>query len=442
VELRSTALGWIPAADVSVELFEPPAILAPDSATLYITLDTSPGMFDRVGTLFTVLNAGSEGAFIGDEINSLLELLFLNPDIDLDQIRTWLGDEVSIVNLRCLSSSMAQYVMEDTSQSTPSAEVVILASVLNAQGAQAFIDAQFTDGDFAQIPNIEVEYGGYTYRLLADELEAPGEPENPVVALGIVDDYLVFTQGRSSFEAIIDVANGLTPSLAETERFNRVYGDLDLESFLRVYVGPSLFCPVHDPILYESLLRETFSEGALEVAGVDTTDPAILQESIRALIDEAFDGYALGFREESSGVTLDLVSGIDVEALTELTGLSEEEIQVLNTQMGLELFGFLTPYALEAITFGTLRDSYDALSSLAADTPEEMFERGTGMTSDVLEWIEGSITMGFMDYPVYQGTVNTDAHFFMIVEPAPNGDNDQIQATYENFVQATLEAGA
>ncbi|PJF38123.1 MAG: hypothetical protein CUN55_18610, partial [Phototrophicales bacterium] len=30
----------------------------------------------------------------------------------------------------------------------------------------------------------------------------------------------------------------------------------------------------------------------------------------------------------------------------------------------------------------------------------------------------------------------------MIVEPAPNGDNDQIQATYENFVQATLEAGA
>ncbi|PJF38224.1 MAG: hypothetical protein CUN55_18100, partial [Phototrophicales bacterium] len=73
VELRSTALGWIPAADVSVELFEPPAILAPDSATLYITLDTSPGMFDRVGTLFTVLNAGSEGAFIGDEINSLLE---------------------------------------------------------------------------------------------------------------------------------------------------------------------------------------------------------------------------------------------------------------------------------------------------------------------------------------------------------------------------------
>lgn len=441
VELRSTAQGYVSAANVSVELFEPPAILAPDSATLYITLDTSPGMFDRVDTLFTVLNAGNEGAFIGDEIDSLLQLLFLNPDIDLDQIRGWLGDEVSVVNLRCLSSSMAQYVMEDTNQSTPSAEVMVLASVLNPDGAEAFIDAQFSEGDLADTPNIEVEYGGYTYRLLADALEAPGEPENPVVAMGIIDDYLVFTQGRSSFEAVIDVANGLTPSLAETDRFERVYGDLDLESFLRIYIGPSLFCPVHDPILYDALLNETFSEGALEIAGIDSTDPAELQESIRALIDDAFDGYALGFREEGAGVTLDLVSGIDNEALQELTGLSDEEVQALNSQMGLELFGFLTPYALQTLTFGTLEEDYDALSSLVADTPEDMFERGTGMTSDVLEWIDGSITMGFMDYPVFQASVDTDPHFFMIVEPAPDTSQEQIQSAYDDFVQATLDAG-
>lgn len=442
VELRSTVQGYVSAANVSVELFEAPAVLAPDSATLYITLDTSPGMFDNVGTLFTVLNAGSEGAFIGDEINSLLELLFLNPDIDLDQIRGWLGDEVSIVNMRCLSSSMAQYIMEDTNQSTPSAEVVVLASVLNADGAEAFIDAQFESGDFADIDSIEVEYGGYTYRLLTDELEAPGEPENPVIAMGIVDDHLVFTQGRSTYEAVIDVANGVTPSLAETDRFERVYGDLDLESFLRIYVGPSLFCPVHDPILYDSLLNETFSDGALDIAGVDPSDPAALQEGIRALIDEAFDGYAIGFREDGSGVTLDLISGIDSETLSELTGLSDEEIQDLNTQMGLELFGFLTPYALEAITFGTLAEDYDALSNLSADTPDNMFESGTGITSDVLEWIDGSITMGFMDYPVYDATVDTDPHFFMVVEPAPNATGDQIQASYDGFIQATLDSGA
>lgn len=441
VELRSTVQGYVSAANVSVELFETPAVLAPDSATLYITLDTSPGMFDRVGTLYTVLNAGSEGAFIGDEINSLLELLFLNPDIDLDQIRGWLGDEVSIVNMRCLSSSMAQYIMEDTNQSTPSAEVVVLASVLNADGAEAFIDAQFESGDFADIDSIEVEYGGYTYRLLTDELEGPGEPENPVIAMGVVEDHLVFTQGRSTFEAVIDVANGVTPSLAETERFDRVYGDLDLESFLRIYVGPSLFCPVHDPILYDALLRESFSEGALDVAGVDASDPAALQESIRALIDDAFDGYAIGFREEGSGVTLDLISGIDSEMLGELTGLSDEEIQELNTQMGLELFGFLTPYALQEVTFGTLAEDYEALSFLSADTPDTMFEGGTGITSDVLEWIDGSITMGFMDYPVYDATVDTDPHFFMIVEPAPNATGDQIQASYDGFIQATLAAG-
>jgi Tol biopolymer transport system component/SH3-like domain-containing protein len=435
VEKRNSQRVWISSSVVTLKQFDPASALAPANTALYISLDTSPGMFDRMEDMFTIFSNTSTPV-MSDELNRLLFLLFLNDEITVDQVRPWLGDEVAVVNLRCLSSTMSNFVMEGVDQDTPAPEVVVMASTLDRGTAQLFLDGLYNDGSLGDVPSQEITYKGYSYRLLSDEPNASDASELPVVAMGVVDDYVVFAQGAKAYETVIDVATGGTPSLMQGSGFQGVYSQLSPEAFTRVYAGPALFCPVHDPILYESLVSQTFKSNAVNVEELSFDDTETLQDQVVALLDNAFQGYAMGFRRDGDELDLDLVSGVDMAELQSVTGLSATELAALSDESGIELFGFLTQSTLEVLTFGNITNTYDSLSSLSATSQEEMFEEGTGMDRDVLAWIDGSITMGFVGYPVFNSSVeSTDpSHFVMIIEA---GSEEQATAALEAFSEAS-----
>ncbi|MEO8396189.1 MAG: DUF3352 domain-containing protein, partial [Chloroflexota bacterium] len=249
-------------------------------------------------------------------------------------------------------------------------------------------------------------------------------------------DHLVLTQGQTSYEAIVDVANG-SPSLGQSQNFQDVYGGLVPNSFAKVYASPGLYCPLHESILYPALKNDLFADGELAIPGVDPNGtPEQIQQQLIELLDNTFKGYGVGFRNTGSSLTVDLVSGINEQKLQELTGLPADQIKKIADDAGLSLFGFLTPQTFEALTWGNLTNNFSTLRDVSANTPQTTFTQQTGLTSDVLNYIDGSITMGYLDYPVFNDPTDTPSYFLMVVE---SSDSTKAATATQALIDAALK---
>ncbi len=292
---------------------------------------------------------------------------------------------------------------------------MILASIAHMTQAQQFITHVLNTGPMAAAPKRQISYNGNSYWLLNDPTAPTYNADLPPVAMGIVGGYAVFTQGQTSYELIIDVANG-APSLGQSQNFQDVYGGLVPNSFARIYASPGLYCPLHEPVLYPALLNDMFKNQQINIPGVDPNGtPEQIQQQLIQLLDNTFKGYGVGFRNTGSGLNVDLVSGVNAEKLQQLTGLSADQIKQITDNMGLNLFGFLTPQTFEALTFGNLTGDFSTLNSVQAQTNNTTFTQQTGMTSDVLNYIDGSVTMGFIDYPVFSDSSTQAPNYFLMV---------------------------
>jgi len=440
VEPTSGVKGWVASWVVTVGAAEQSDMLAPSKSTMYISVDTSPGFFNRMSDLYTVMNGAAGGTGLGLEfqgnIERMVSLLFNNPLVTADEVRPWLGNDVSIVNLQCLSTTMSDFLMSSALDETPRPSVVILASIVDPVGAQAFVQKTLTSGNMANAPKRQMTYNGYTYTLLNDPTAANYNADLPPVAMGIVGDHMVLTQGQTSYEAIVDVANG-SPSLGQSQNFQDVYGNLVPNSFAKVYASPGLYCPLHEPILYPALRNDLLSTGKINIPGVDPNGtPEQIQQQLITLLDNTFKGYGVGFRNTGSSLTVDLVSGVNDQQLEQITGLPADQIKKIADDAGLDLFGFLTPQTFEALTWGNLTSNFSRLRDVSANTPQGTFSQQTGMTSDVLNYIEGSVTMGFLDYPVFNDVSTDPSYFLMVVE---SSDSTKSQTAYQALIDAALK---
>jgi putative component of toxin-antitoxin plasmid stabilization module len=441
IQRTTSDTAWVSASVVQVGRASIAADFAPEISTMYISLDTSPGFFDRLDELFTIYNNGFGGISARGDIDQLIGALFLNPEISAEEVRPWLGNEVAIINLQCLSTTMSDFLMTESLQETPRPSVVIMAQSVDLARTRAFINQVINSGTLRNAPRSQVTYNGITYTLLNDPAMPDYNPEAQALALGIVDEFAVFTQGADSFNAIIDAARGVVPTLEDSTRFREVYYQLDGTPFLKVYVSPGLFCPVHEPILYEALLSDAYREGQIDLPGVEARDPAALQDQLIALLDTAFYGYGVSFGKANTQLEVNVVSGYDIDALIALSGLSAEQIDQRVGQAGLELFGFLRPSAMQGLTFGRMTEDYDELRAMAGATPEVVFETATGLSRDLLDWFEGTITMGFIDYPLFAGggIAERPAYFLLILETETD---QQAQQAMDNFFAAAMQQPA
>lgn len=441
IQRTTSETAWVSSQVVQVERARIAADLAPDISTLYISLDTSPGFFNRLDNLFTIYNNGLRGLSVSGDIDRMIGTLFLNPEIDAEDVRPWLGNEVAIVNLQCLSTTMSDFLMTESLQETPRPSVVIMAQTVDEARTRQFINQVVNSGTLRNAPRQQVTYNGVTYTLLNDPSMPNYNPDTQPVAMGLVGEFAVFTQGAGSFNAIIDAANGQMPALGANPRFRDVYYQLSGQPFLKVYVSPGLFCPVHEPILYRALLSDVYANREIDLPGVDGTNlnDTELQERLIALLDNAFNGYAVSYGDRSGErLEVNVVSGYDLQALVEITGLPAEEVERRIGQGGLELFGFLQPTAMQGLAFGQMVREFDQVRAMAAMTPEAVFEDATGMSRDMLDWFEGVITMGFIDYPVFAGggIDSRPAYFLLILET----QTDALAAeAMNNFVAAAMQ---
>lgn len=440
IQRTTSDTAWVSAQVVQVERARIAADLAPDISTMYISLDTRPGFFNRMDELLTIYNNGFRGLSASGDVDRMIGTLFLNPEIDAGDVRPWLGNEVAIVNLQCLSSTMSDFLMTESLQETPRPSVVIMAQTVDETRTRQFINQVVNSGTLRNAPRQQVTYNGITYTLLNDPSMPNYNPDVQPVAMGIIGEFAVFTQGAGSFNAIIDSATGRTPTLGASPKFRDVYYQLTGQPFLKVYVAPGLFCPVHEPILYRALLSDVYVDRQIDLPGVDGANLSTteLQERLIALLDNAFNGYGVSYGDQGDRMAINVASGYNLQALVEITGLPPDEIERRIGQGGLELFGFLQPSAMQGLSFGRTTADYDQLRAMAATTPDVVFENATGLSRDMLDWFEGVITMGFIDYPVFAGggIASRPAYFLLILETQTDALATEAM---NNFVAAAMQ---
>src|SRR5690606_8509447 len=63
----------------------------------------------------------------------------------------------------------------------------------------------------------------------------------------------------------------------------------------------------------------SLQSGEVELPGLDTSDPAALQQQLLAAID-TFHGIGLGFRSVANALVMDFIGGFDMAALDALAG--------------------------------------------------------------------------------------------------------------------------
>ena len=208
--------------------------------------------------------------------------------------------------------------------------------------------------------------------------------------------------------------------------------------FAKVYASPGLYCPLHEFILYPALKNDLFANGQLAIPGVDPNGtPEQIQQQLIQLLDNTFKGYGVGFRNTGSGLTVDLVSGVNEQQLEQITGLPADQLKQIVDDAGLNLFGFLTPQTFEALTWGNLTNNFSTLRDVSANTPQTTFTQQTGLTSDVLNYIDGSITMGYLDYPVFNdAATGTPSYFLMVVE---SSDTSKSATATQALIDAALK---
>lgn len=413
IVLRNAQTAWIAASAITVEPYIPPSILLPAETPLYFSLDTRPGLFNRMEEMLLIMGTPPETATVPGAFRDMLSYLFLHSQINLDQIRSWLGDEVAVASLDCIASGAnADATSPDVSN------VVILASVLDRAGAQAFLNDVFTSSDLAQAPREDLNYNGYNYILLSDQ-----NTSNPAVAIALINDYLVLTKNTSAMEQIIDVANG-TSALDANRNFNDVYGQLTRTSLVRVYGAPDLFCPLLDSAL------DAASESA-PANLIDGVDPA----QVRA----AFQGYGVGFRADAGSIEVDLVSSIDAEALSAATGMSDEEAQQFIGLHQNEFFGLLSPDMLGVLTFGTIENAAEDLNVISGASPQQTFTDETGLSSSVWGELNGDILTAYIDYPVFDSPGDTPPYYLLAITTT---DDEQAQNTLDDLTTAAQFQGA
>jgi uncharacterized protein DUF3352 len=186
-----------------------PAALAPPNSPLFIE-----GSLRPEGELKTNLDALAQQIAGVDDLGELIvselesEAEESGEDFDFEkEVAPWLGERAGV--------SFEQFDGEDFHR------YGIAVETTDAEAAQAFVDKQSKSEEG---PAEDASYDGVDYKIEQDD----------GMAIGIVDDFLVFGEDEASFKAVVDAAGG--ESLADQDRFSETFDAAAEGSFADVYV--------------------------------------------------------------------------------------------------------------------------------------------------------------------------------------------------------------
>ncbi len=428
----------LPTLASAQEPISDPAQLVPADAPFYLSLDTRTGFAVRVERLLSRL-AGQDVAGQGDlALDQVVQMLLGNPGASfVRDVRPWLGDQIAITNPQMPSMS-ALMMMANAAAPPPGIAPVLIASVTNVADARNFVSRLLSIPALSDVTSSEMTYNGHDY-ILVQPADATNQREG--LSIGLIGDYLVMAYGPRGIEPIIDTVNG-GPSLADAPGFQRIYGEMDPESALRLYIGPTLPAGVvGDPFVW-NLLVQSLQASEQPVPGLDLSDPAALQEQILDVID-TFHGIGLDFRTVENALVMDFIGGFDMDALDAVLGAPQPRLE---KGVGQEIIARFPADALGVLAWTNVGAGIENWLGMAAlqgpgaqaDLEQALaeFETQTGMAlEDVLAWMRGSIAVGGLENPA---SVLQPVSVAIVVEAT---DLDKAQQTLDALSQVAERQG-
>mgnify|MGYP005845167995 CR=1 FL=1 len=374
-----------------------PAEIVPAEAPFYLTLDTRAGFAVKVERLLSRLagqNVAGQGELALDQV--VFSLLGDPAATFADDVRPWLGDQIVITSPQM--PSVSALMMAANSAFAPGFTPALIASVTDKSAARNFIARLLNRETLAEATRSEVDYNGYSYTLVRP---ADSRNRQEGLNLGIIEDYLVIAYGVRSIEPIIGAASG-APALADTPGFRRIFGEMDPDSFVRLYVGPSLPAGVVGDSFVWNLIVEGRQSIKAPLPGLDLSDPAALQRQLLDVI-ETFHGVGLDFRMVENALVMDFIGGFDMAALDAVLGAPQPRLE---RGVGEAIIARFPADAIGVVGWNDLGANIENWFSMASYDPAAQaeleqvladFETQTGLKlADVLAWMRGSVAAGIL----------------------------------------------
>jgi Protein of unknown function (DUF3352) len=247
--------------------------MAPDDAIAYlnINLDPSGGQKLAIASLFNKFPGLSDSAR-DSTINSWLDTA-LGPDgLNHNDVRPWLGSEMSVVALPAHAANQSPQF------------VVVLASADDARAQAMF--AKFRAGTLGST----LHWTSTTYDGATITSGAGAEPG----AYAIADGSVIIGSDPSSVETALDTASGKRPDLASTSDYATVQAQLPSDRVASLFVDMPA-------------VTKAISSG-LAASGADVT------QTLAGL--RAYRGIGAAMVVSSTGVTINAVQDYDPAKLT------------------------------------------------------------------------------------------------------------------------------
>jgi hypothetical protein len=278
-------------------------------------------------------------------------------------IKPWLGNEIGLAMLDLGGAIGAEQ--------TPS--FMLAAQTTNAEASSRFIDKVLAEAVEDEQPFTDEVYQEVT--LHRQENQFDGE----ALLLTTVDEFVVVSNSDTVVKEMIDRSQGSSsePALVDSDRFQKVAGELPPEAVLTMYVGLA------------GLFDEVLANSPVEFPPEQTQDL------------EAFEAMGMAGTLQADGIQFDIVMTYDVEKMTEQTKASLRQPaspnQILNDVPAEAIF----VYNINNLNhiWQQTRQGLEANPDFGETLQDFEQELGLSIDEDIFSWMTGEFALVLLEVP-------------------------------------------
>lgn len=279
-----------------------------------------------------------------------------------EDIKPWLGTEAVLAVPDFTQAIEAQSQDPFAGSSTPP-NLVIAVETSNKEASDNFISKLLADAEKEDRPFTDEVYQDVT-------LHSRKDGDTGIVAT--FDNLVVFSNSDALIKGMIDKAKGdESPSLAESERFKKITGQLPANAIATLYME------------FGSLFEAVLAESAIELPESQVKDM------------QAFEGFAMTGTLQPDGIQLDFAFSYDVTKMSEATRASLQRPASPNAILGdipadalVSINGFGLDQVWKSVKQGL--ESNPDFSEQIRDMESQM---GFSIEEDIFSWMTGEYAM-------------------------------------------------
>jgi len=280
-------------------------------------------------------------------------------------IRPWLGTELVMA-----APDFSQAIQAQSNFNATPPAFVIATQTINKEASDQFIAKVLAEAAEDQEPFTDQLYQDVTLHLQQNQ------DSNERFVLATFNNFVVFSTSESMVKGMIDKSKGdETPSLADTDRFKKITGQLPANAVLTFYMELA------------GIFEAALAESAVELPASQVQDL------------EAFEGIGMAGTLQSDGIQLDVVASYNIEKMSEAMRASLKRPASPNAILAdipAEALFVMNGYNLKLV-WDSLKQSLESNPDFSEQMRDMEQELGFSVEEDIFSWMTGEYAVVLLE---------------------------------------------